>query len=383
MIKNQNIPQIRFNGFGEEWEEKELHQLVNLCSGRDYKHLSNGNIPVYGTGGYMLSVNQALSYDKDAIGIGRKGTIDKPYILKAPFWTVDTLFYAVPKEKNNLAFIYSSFQKINWKQKDESTGVPSLSKVTINSIKIFTSNFAEQTRIGDYFQRLDKLIEQKEKKYQKLRQFKKAMLDKMFPKNGAAIPEIRFKGFSGKWEEKNWSETVDISTNMVDPRIKNYDELFHIGPGNIESFSGKIYNNVLKIKDSNLISGKFHFKKNDIIYGKINPQLAKYIIAPFEGLTSADAYVLNAKNGIVQNYLYLILQTDAFYKYSVSVSTRTGMPKINREELGVYNYQAPTVAEQTKIGNYFQKLDILIDLHSRELEKLKNIKKASLDKMFV
>ena len=108
-----------------------MGELVDVCSGRDYKHLSEGDIPVYGTGGYMLSVSEALSYDKDAIGIGRKGTIDKPYILNAPFWTVDTLFYAIPKEKVDLNFAFDIFQNINWKKKDESTGVPSLSRTAI------------------------------------------------------------------------------------------------------------------------------------------------------------------------------------------------------------------------------------------------------------
>ena len=81
------------------WEQRKLSDCMDLDCGQDYKHLSKGNIPVYGTGGYMLSVDRALSYDKDGIGIGRKGTIDKPYLLKAPFWTVDTLFFAIPKKK--------------------------------------------------------------------------------------------------------------------------------------------------------------------------------------------------------------------------------------------------------------------------------------------
>ncbi|EJV27004.1 restriction endonuclease subunit S, partial [Enterococcus faecalis] len=80
---------------------------------------------------------EALSYDEDAIGIGRKGTINNPYILKAPFWTVDTLFYAIPKNNFDLNFIYSIFRKINWKSKDESTGVPSLSKTTINAVTVY------------------------------------------------------------------------------------------------------------------------------------------------------------------------------------------------------------------------------------------------------
>lgn len=72
------------------WEQRELGEVITVGNGTDYKELGEGDIPVYGTGGYMLSVKKALSYEKDAVGIGRKGTIDKPYILKAPFWTVDT-----------------------------------------------------------------------------------------------------------------------------------------------------------------------------------------------------------------------------------------------------------------------------------------------------
>lgn len=195
-------------------------------------------------------------------------------------------------------------------------------------------------------------------------------------------PKIRFGGFNGEWRVRSWHDTVDISTNMVDPRINEYGELFHVGPGNIESFNGQFYNNVLKVKDSNLISGKFYFKKGDIIYGKINPQLAKYVIAPFDGLASADAYVLNTKNGVIQNYLYAILQTKDFYKYTVSVSSRTGMPKINRDELNIYNYLSPSEAEQTQIGHFFQKLDQSIALHEKKLSQTQNLKKTMLEKMF-
>ena len=136
-----------------------MGEVVDVCSGRDYKHLSSGTIPVYGTGGYMLSVNDALSYKEDAIGIGRKGTIDKPYILKAPFWTVDTLFYCIPKHNNSLSFVYSVFQIIDWKSKDESTGVPSLSKVAICSTNVFLPPLPEQTAIAEILSTADREIE--------------------------------------------------------------------------------------------------------------------------------------------------------------------------------------------------------------------------------
>ena len=140
------------------WEQRKLGDVVDVRSGKDYKHLSEGNIPVYGTGGFMLNVNQALSYDEDAIGIGRKGTIDKPYILKAPFWTVDTLFYAIPREKVDLNFAFDVFQNIDWKKKDESTGVPSLSKTAINEIDVLVPQYDEQQPLGQFFNRIDNLI---------------------------------------------------------------------------------------------------------------------------------------------------------------------------------------------------------------------------------
>ena len=181
--KGKKVPEIRFDGFTEPWEQRKLSDVVDIGSGMDYKHLDEGNIPVYGTGGYMLSVNKALSDDKDAIGIGRKGTIDKPYILRAPFWTVDTLFYCIPKENYDLDFTSCLFQNVDWKKKDESTGVPSLSKVIINNVETAIPTFDEQQKIGAYFSELDNLITLHQRKLDKLKNIKASMLNKMFPED--------------------------------------------------------------------------------------------------------------------------------------------------------------------------------------------------------
>ena len=154
--EGQKQPEIRLDGFEGDWEEKKFSDILKVNSGRDYKHLELGDIPVYGTGGYMLSVNKSLS-DSDAIGIGRKGTIDKPFILKSPFWTVDTLFY-VTSDYVKLNFLYSVFQSINWKKFDESTGVPSLSKKTIEKIYKLFPSLPEQEAIGAFFANLDETI---------------------------------------------------------------------------------------------------------------------------------------------------------------------------------------------------------------------------------
>ena len=172
-------PALRLKGFTEKWEQSYLKDIASVNSGRDYKHLNKGNIPVYGTGGYMLSVDKALSNTKDGIGIGRKGTINNPYILKAPFWTVDTLFYVIPYNVD-LNFLYGIFQKIDWRKKDESTGVPSLSKENINKTKFKIPAISEQKEIGTIFQNLDTLITLHQHKIDNLKRLKRALLQKMF-----------------------------------------------------------------------------------------------------------------------------------------------------------------------------------------------------------
>lgn len=170
---------MRFGGFCDSWIQLKLDDAICVCSGKDYKHLSKGNIPVYGTGGYMTRVSKALS-NRDAIGIGRKGTIDKPYVLHAPFWTVDTLFYALPRNGYDLNFLFAVFQNINWKSKNESTGLPSLSKKNIENTSIITPSIDEQCRIGELFSLFDSILDETNQKIRLLEKKKKALLRDMF-----------------------------------------------------------------------------------------------------------------------------------------------------------------------------------------------------------
>lgn len=170
---------MRFKGYSDPWEKRYLKDVIYVNSGRDYKHLSPGMIPVYGTGGYMLSVNEALSYE-DAIGIGRKGTIDKPYLLKAPFWTVDTLFYLTVQDNMDISFVFPLLQTIRWKQLDESTGVPSLSKKTIESVMVHVPKKEEQKNLGNLFLFVDNLIAATQSKLSSLESLKKALLQGLF-----------------------------------------------------------------------------------------------------------------------------------------------------------------------------------------------------------
>lgn len=175
----EKVPELRFANFAEDWEQRRFKDFVSINSGRDYKHLEAGDVPVYGTGGYMLSVSDKLS-ERDSIGIGRKGTIDKPQLLKAPFWTVDTLFFMTPRPGFDLPFLYSMTQKINWKKMDESTGVPSLSKAVIEKVQQKAPKYQEQIKVGEIFITLDKAITLHQRKLEELKSLKKSLLQKMF-----------------------------------------------------------------------------------------------------------------------------------------------------------------------------------------------------------
>lgn len=162
-----------------DWEEKKLGEVLKIGSGKDYKHLDEGNIPVFGTGGYMLSVNKFL-HSGETVFIGRKGTIDKPFYFKGDFWTVDTLFYTHSFKNTIPKFIYCVFQQINWKLHNEASGVPSLSKSTIEKLRFDFPCIPEQQKIANFLSSIDATIENTNSELEKTQGFKKGLLQKMF-----------------------------------------------------------------------------------------------------------------------------------------------------------------------------------------------------------
>jgi type I restriction enzyme, S subunit len=162
-----------------DWEEKRLGEVLTVGSGRDHKHLSKGDIPVFGTGGYMRSVNEKL-YSGETVFIGRKGTIDKPFYYQGDFWTVDTLFYTHTFKNVQPKFIYAIFQQVNWKLHNEASGVPSLSKSTIERLKFDFPVIEEQQKIASFLSSIDTKIEAVNNQITQTQTFKKGLLQKMF-----------------------------------------------------------------------------------------------------------------------------------------------------------------------------------------------------------
>ncbi|MBC7417566.1 MAG: restriction endonuclease subunit S [Pedobacter sp.] len=162
----------------EDWKVKKLGELLQFGSGKDYKHLNSGDIPVYGTGGVMTFVDNYL-YDGISIGIGRKGTIDKPVLLSGKFWTVDTLFYTHSFSGINPNYIYYQFLLIPWREYNEASGVPSLNKNTLEQIEIKIPSLTEQARIATILSDMDAELGALGAQLGKARQVKQGMMQEL------------------------------------------------------------------------------------------------------------------------------------------------------------------------------------------------------------
>ena len=174
-----NVPHLRFPEFTERWDTYRIADILCIGNGRDYKHLSKGDIPVFGTGGYMTSVNECL-YEGETTFIGRKGTINKPFYYNGKFWTVDTLFYTHSFKRVIPKFIYCLFQTINWLRYNEASGVPSLSKDTIEKIKVRIPQLDEQKKIAKLLSLLDERIATQNKIIEDLKKLKSAIRKRVF-----------------------------------------------------------------------------------------------------------------------------------------------------------------------------------------------------------
>ena len=369
------------------WEQRKLSELVNVCSGRDYKHLSEGDIPVYGTGGYMLSVSEALSYDRDAIGIGRKGTIDKPYVLKAPFWTVDTLFYAVPEHSECLDFIHDIFQIIDWKKKDESTGVPSLSKESINETDVIIPSVDEQLVIGSFFAEIDNLITLHQRKHDKLISVKKSMLEKMFPREGSLVPEIRFAGFTDAWEQRKLGEVASSFEYGLNAAAKEFDGMNkYLRITDIDDLSRSFRDDDLTSPDTDLsTASNYQLREGEIVFARTGASVGKsFIYRESDGLVYFAGFLIRAKIKPEYDSEFVFQNTlgTPYEKYIQITSQRSGQPGVNAQEYAEYAFLVPDYAEQKKIGSFLRQIDNLITLHQREHDILVNVKKSMLERLF-
>ncbi len=354
-------PELRFPQFTDGWQIKKLGDMLEIGSGRDYKHLNKGEVPVYGTGGLMLYVNDYL-YDGKSIGIGRKGTIDKPQFLTGKFWTVDTLFYTRGYKDSVPEFLYAIFQKINWQKWNEASGVPSLSKSTIEKIKVGVPGEVEQQKIADYMVGVDSKLTSIQTKVAAMHEYKKGVMQALFS------GKLRFKDANGNqypdWEEKELADIVMIKTGKKDVNQGN-------PKGEYPFFT---------CAREHTYSDEYSFDGEAImIAGNGEVGLCTYYKGKFEAYQRT--YVLQDFK-IPAKYLFIYLK-EAFQTFAESQKQQGSMPYIKLSTLQDFKVPVQSDEEQQKIADFLSALDDKIKLEEAKLASAKEFKKALLQRMFV
>lgn len=388
MKEKKNIPEIRFEGFEGEWEEKRIGELGDIVTGstpstQEPLYYSNHGIPwvtptditeniTYHTAKYLSEKGKQVSrlVPKNSILVTCIASIGKNTMLGTLGSFNQQINGLIPDEnKYNTYFLYteSTLWSNEMKRSAASGTMQIVNKKEFSELKTFIPTIEEQSQIGSYFQNLDKQITLEQQKHDKLVTLKKAMLEKMFPKEGASVPEIRFEGFEGEWEKKLIRELCSISTGKSNTQDQDADGLYPFfirsevpGRSNKYLFDCEA---VLTIGDGNI--GKvFHY-----VNGKFDLHQRVY---------KMDNFV-----GIFGRYFYYYFSTK-FYKRAMKMTAKATVDSVRLDMISEMEIKMPvSLNEQKHIAKYFQNLDKLISLQQQKINKLKNIKKACLDKMFV
>lgn len=400
MTKEDAKPQIRFKGFSDSWIQRKLGEVAPLRGGyafKSIKYTNNGipiirisNILVDGTIGeefvyYQRQVNdENFSLRDGAILLAMSGaTTGKVSILNCKnrdkYYQNQRVGYFTKKKEFNYNFISDIVRSQYFMNQLTDVLVagaqPNVAAKDIDDFEfMFPLQKDEQKQIGIFFSSFDNIIKLYQRKYDQLCNIKKAMLEKMFPKEGATIPAIRFKGFTEDWEKRKFENIATrssiISSKSSLPRVEYEDIISGTGQLNKDIF----------MKES-AKSGIF-FNKGDILYGKLRPYLHNWLLPLFSGLAVGDFWVLQPQK-INSNFLYRLIQSQQFDEVA-NQSIGTKMPRADWKLVSKTEFLIPqSKDEQAVIGTYFENLDNLLTLCQRKLEKLKNLKKAMLEKMFV
>ena len=382
-----NVPNLRFPEFSGEWENCQIANILSIGSGRDYKHLEKGNIPVFGTGGYMTSVNECI-YDGETTFIGRKGSINKPFYYNGKFWTVDTLFYTHSFNKTTPKFVYCLFQTINWLRYNEASGVPSLSKDTIEKIKVFIPQLDEQRKISEMLSVIDERIATQNKIIEDLKKLKSAIIDKSFCYPNESSPQKRFIGFTEEWH------LVHLSDICQRVRTKNFNTqctlvltiAAQFGLVSQEEFFNK------SVASDNL-EGYYLLRKGDFAYNK--SYSGDYAWGAVKRLECFSEGVLSPlyicfrpdPSKVDSDYLAYYFESKKWYKGIADIAGE-GARNHGLLNLSVIDYfktlhRIPSIQEQKAIANALNKLTSKISIEKNLYDDLLLQRQHLLQQMFI
>ena len=400
-----NTPEVRFEGFSGEWGQTTLGKIFNQTA--EYVNPGKSNLELWSVTVHNGLTPKTERYNREALvkktdkfkavhsgeivynpmnitigavgfnSLGKSVAVSGYYVTMSMnegfsnnyFGTWLTSPDAIKKYK-----LYATGSLIE-KQRVQFP--------TLSSIKVRIPSFEEQTKIGSFFKQLDDTIALQQQELDTLKQTKQGFLQKMFPKEGETVPEIRFPGFSGEWEERKLYDLTDVRDGTHDSPKYHTEGHPLVTSKNLTPF-GLDMNNVSLISDEdfNMINKRSKVELGDILFGMIgtigNPVL-------IEQNNFAIKNVALIKKGIQlkNEFLIQLLKSSIFNRYIDRENAGGTQKFLGLSQIRNFEFWVPTIEEQTQIGSFFKQLDDTIALHQQELDALKETKKAFLQKMFV
>jgi len=414
-MAKKKAPELRFKGFEGEWEERTLGEMGDTYVGLSGKSKDDFG---HGEGKYITYLNvfsnpitdpnqvESIEIDKiqntvisgdvffttssetpEEVGMSSVLLADcsNTYLNSFCFGyrltqLIDKHYLAymlrTPPIRKKIAFLAQGISRYN------------ISKNRVMEIRVPTPSLGEQKALGTYFKNLDSLIALHQRKHDKLLTVKKAMLEKLFPKEGADVPEIRFKGFTGKW--------MDNRMDHIYKRIKNAfvgtASVYYAKSGYFYLESNNVKNGEMNRINEVFINEKFYKMQKDnwLHTGDLvmvqSGHVGHSAVIP-SSLNNSVAHALimftNPKERVNPYFINYQVQNTVSMKKIEMITKGNTIRHILSSDMKEFIVSVPSHAEQDKIAAFFQRLDSLISLHARELDKLKNIKKACLEKMFI
>ena len=418
MTKISDIPAIRFKGFSDTWEQRKLSEIATMHARIGWQNLRTSEF--LDNGDYMLitgtdfmdgAVNfdtchyvERERYEQDkhiqirngSILITKDGTLGKvayiqgltmPATLNAGVFNVEIRDEKEVDNRYLFQYLKAPFLMDYVDKKATGGTIKHLNQNILVDFPVVLPQKDEQAKIGEYFLGIDNLITLHQRKYDKLTNVKKSMLGKMFPQNGSNVPEIRFKGFTEAWEQRKFSDLVQIerggSPRPIDDFITDSpDGLNWVKIGDAPAQGNYITKTAEKIKPEGLSKTR-EVHPGDLILSN-SMSFGKPYIMGIDGCIH-DGWLLirNTYKVFDLTFLCHLLGTPQMIIQYKSLAAGSTVNNLNKELVGNTVVTIPTIKEQRVLGQYLETLDNLITLHQRELEKLKNLKKACLEKMFV
>ena len=415
MAEKTNVPEIRFAGFTDPWEQRKLGELGFAQSGIGFPDAEQGgtkgtpffkvsdmNTPgneyeLVASNNYVTAeqiarmgwrpINQvpAIFFAKvgAAVMLNRKRLVNEPFLLDN-----NTMAFSMDSSLLDTQFGRSLFERLDLTSLIQVGALPSFNSSDVESISVsLPSTMNEQRQIGEYLCDLNTLITLHQRKYDKLCAVKKSMLDKMFPKPGETKPEIRFDGFTDPWEQRKLNECLTVSSEKNSNGAFKRNDVLSVSKdfGVINqiafqgrSFAGADLSNYGVLNHGEIVYTKSPLKDNP--FGIIKSNKSR------SGIVSTLYAIYRPLDGTLANFIDCYFSQDArvnnYLHPLISKGAKNDM-KVSAENALKGTISRPSVAEQKMICELLAQLDSLITLHQRKLNLLRNTKKSLLDKMFV